>query len=178
MLEVTGVPCSGKSYILNSKFSCDNVLNKHLAIKLVSLCCAFLELKYTEIGRIIKMVFKEQCSFLYKLKLLFNVLSKFGVYYLYRNKSIIIDEGISHIPFNLLTTPLIEYKDILQVRLCDIDVLLLSSPNFNVLTDRFNSRGHPRLDFISLNEFMELNSDVYTKVLQEYPKICKSLKVY
>ncbi|MEZ9982328.1 hypothetical protein AB4401_21800, partial [Vibrio cyclitrophicus] len=110
VVEITGLPCSGKSYFCND---IDFFLNKKKSSFIKSL---LFEIKYLFIGfcflnistiyALLIFCLHEKAPLNYRLKIFRNVIKKFGVYKNFRDLSCggYIDEGISHIPFNFLNS--------------------------------------------------------------------------
>ncbi len=193
--ELSGLPASGKSTFVKQKglrvASYENlfpVLFKYIRLPFVLkffsevyLCVlGFKLLSLKELALFIKMSKKEGVSFFYQVNIIRNTLRKFSVSYLVSKKSlsdIYIDEGISHIPFNYLSTSANDVIAIIQPYLNHISVDYLELTSSEILKTRLLQRGHARLNYIDVNIFITECRRVEEKMLEVYPFICESFKV-
>ncbi|MDB4603788.1 hypothetical protein OAH33_00385 [bacterium] len=175
MIEVTGHPCSGKTYILNKIQYKDSVFKKYVGIFRAPRLL-FLVVFYTFIDELVRDLISIVCisneKSYTKLVLIFNIVDKY--YYANRLKSprdkIMIDEGAIHIIFNLLTTDesrvweVTHQKEILH-RLPQPEKLFLVRTSKEIQAERLSKRGHKRMkdanDFIRItrevSKYIELN---------------------
>jgi hypothetical protein len=143
IIELTGVPCSGKSYLKNSLKSKLSDMDDVLFFKDRLVFSVFCN---KTIGKYINVFFQNTLLFLYsfsnvkstisvmqlslnaillnvgflnKLNLIRNLILKFGrfnyVTIHFKGKTIFFDEGISHIPFNFLVANDVELQKIVKV---------------------------------------------------------------
>lgn len=105
MYELSGITCSGKSYIIK-KISYDNnipILKKKYWHFIIGLFYLFRTFNANKVVYIFKNSFKSDKRFIVILKVFFNVVCKF--YYIHTKKNYIVDEGFLQIPFLLLLEP-------------------------------------------------------------------------
>ena len=185
-IEITGQPCAGKSTIVN-KISLDCVIRRiqnRFPKKILYLLLGinFLGLKRSKI--IFGWSLAENVSFLFKLNIFFNCVSKFGIFYRhqnhakYQNLKIVVDEGISHIPFLFLETDSKIVINFISDELQMINVYILRSPEQDIIQARLLNRGHKRLKFIALSTFAGRIHEIEKVLLSQYPSLCKKFKVF
>ena len=185
-IEITGQPCAGKSTIAN-KISLDIVVRciqnrfpKKILYFLLGI--NFLGLKRSKI--IFGWSLAENVSFLFKLNIFFNCVSKFGIFHRYQNPAkyqdlkIVVDEGISHIPFLFLETDSKIVINFISDELQMINVYILQSPEQDIIQARLLSRGHKRLKFMALSIFAGRIQEIEKVLLSKYPSLCKKFKVF
>ena len=185
-IEITGQPCAGKSTIVN-KISLDIVVRciqnrfpKKILYFLLGI--NFLGLKRSKI--IFGWSLAENVSFLFKLNIFFNCVSKFGIFYRHQNSAkyqdlkIVVDEGISHIPFLFLETDSKIVINFISDELQMINVYILQSPEQDIIQARLLSRGHKRLKFMALSIFAGRIQEIEKVLLSQYPSLCKKFKVF
>ena len=168
LIELTGHPCSGKTYILNKSQFKTLVFKKYSGIfKLSKLF--FLTIYYILIDKLIRDIFHivliSNDSFYLKLVLIFNITDKY--YYSIKLKSVknktIIDEGAIHILFNILCNDnlliwdLFDKKNIFQ-RLPQPKKLILLKTKIDVQIERLNKRGHKRMK--NINDFTRITRNI------------------
>ena len=175
LIEVTGSPCSGKTYILNKSQYKDFIFKKYIGIFRAPRLF-LLVVYYTFIDKLVRdilsIVFISNEKAYTKLVLILNIVDK----YYYSNKlrssrdKIMIDEGAIHILFNLLTTDdlrvweVTDQKEILH-RLPQPEKLFLVRTSMEIQAERLSKRGHKRMkdtnDFIritrEISKYIELN---------------------
>lgn len=179
--ELSGVPCSGKSYWCTNK----KVLNTQQKgitpsfiqnIHYISLGLSYLQLK--RIFFFIKLSLSENAPLSYRFKILINVLKKFGYYSRYISHGVgIIDEGVSHIPFNFLSTDTNCVVKSIREELSCIDVVYLLNEEDEILIERLSQRGHSRLNFMEKEDFLNKNRIIERFVLENYNQYCSSFKI-
>lgn len=193
--ELSGLPASGKSTFVKQKkliISCNEklfpFLFKYNPLPLISSLLAeaylfflgFKLLSLKELNLFIKMARKEDVSFLYQINIFRNTLRKFSVSYLVGKKPlsvIYIDEGISHIPFNYLSSDFNNIIEIIQPYLNYISVDYIEITSDETLKKRLLNRGHARLNHIDVNTLITECRKVEKNMLEVYPLICKTFKV-
>ena len=185
-IEITGQPCAGKSTILK-KISL-NYFIRHIKNRFPKKILYFfsgmhfLGLKRSKI--IFSWSLAENVSFLFKINIFFNCVSKFGIFYRHQNYAkyqdlkIVVDEGISHIPFLFLETDSKIVINFISDELQMINVYILRSPEQDIIQTRLLSRGHKRLKFIALSAFMDRIQEIEKVLLSQYPSLCKKFKVF
>lgn len=160
ILEVTGVPCSGKTTYINKVYPNEEVLLGGVPIEYNSAKRVFYSvflifyslingsLKLTQTWWLIVKAFEYNETLFAKMNALRNCMIKFGyMFFKKKNNPKLIDEGISHIPFILG----LEGKDIdafitlFRQHLKKIKILFIQTPTGKTLEDRIISRGHKRL---------------------------------
>lgn len=185
-VEITGQPCSGKTTLIagNSVFDfkrkvlCQNSLSRILNF--------FRGVVYLGIGRLMILWAwskKEEVSFLFRLNIFRNAVSKFGVFkYLKEEKTDskntnVVDEGISHLPFLFQNTHSSLILDFISGELTNIGVIFLRSPGKEELIKRLKKRGHKRLRFFSVDEFVVRNNKIETYLIHRYPHNCRNFRI-
>lgn len=164
--ELTGTPCAGKSFLHKRGFFPDFALRRGLR-------CAF---NFTDLCVILKLfllALREEVSLAYRLRIIFGITKKFLIFRSAcraKNK-VCIDEGVSHIPFNLLNTDPSVVVGLLKPYLNSISVVVVTISD-EVLRDRLLTRGHPRLKFCGVPKFIDDNRKVLNCLLSEYPVLC------
>ena len=185
-IEITGQPCAGKSTILN-KISLDYVIRRiqnRFPKKILYFLSGinFLGLKRSKI--IFGWSLAENVSFLFKLNIFFICVSKFGIFHRHQNPvksqdlKIVVDEGISHIPFLFLETDSKIVINFISGELQMINVYILRSPEQDIIQARLLTRGHKRLKFMALSIFADRIQEIEKVLLSQYPSLCKKFKVF
>lgn len=182
-IEITGIPCCGKSHFCDQE-KVINSKSKNLLKKIV------IDIYFVMRGggylfssnrclKFMRLAYKECVPFSYKLKLFRNVCRKFGVFASIKNchQSGYVDEGVSHIPFNFLNSDSREVIKLIKHELQYLTVVLLPSPNDNILKERLKKRGHPRLMFCDIDSFIKLNQQVESFIKERYISTCLDFKV-
>jgi len=194
LIEVTGHPCSGKTYILNKSQFKNSVFKKYVGIfrapKLL-----FLVVYYTFIDELVRdlisIVFISKEKAYTKLVLIFNIIDKYHYSKKLRSPrdKIMIDEGAIHIIFNLLTTDesrvweVTDQKEILH-RLPQPGKLFLVKTSKEIQAERLSKRGHKRMkhanDFIRItrevSKYIELNFRGDISVISNATELKKSFE--
>ncbi|WP_418103785.1 hypothetical protein [Vibrio harveyi] len=163
IIEITGAPCSGKSYYINNVLKGDYsslpIYGNHLSKKIhfetaqkislffLGVMCSILSID------LIKFVLKNNnlTSFSDKMKMLFFTFLKIGRFHflnaLFSDKTIVIDEGVSHLPFNLMLTEENDIKTMLSFfpkSFYFVEVWLFKEKE-HVLLWRLRNRGHKKV---------------------------------
>ena len=168
LIELTGHPCSGKTYVLNESQFKTLVLKKYSGIfKLPRLF--FLTIYFILFDKLFRDIFHlvliSNDSFYIKLVLIFNITEKY--YYSIKLKNskdkLIIDEGAIHILFNVLCTDniliwdLFEKKKIFH-RLPQPQKLILLKTKKDIQIERLKNRGHKRMK--NINDFTRITRNI------------------
>jgi len=111
---------------------------------------------------------------------------RFKIWYFHRHQNpakyqglkIVVDEGISHIPFLFLETDSKIVTNFISDELQMINVYILRSPEQDIIQARLLSRGHKRLKFITLSTFAGRIQEIEKFLLSQYPSLCKKFKVF
>ena len=182
--EITGQPCSGKTKFLI------NEMKRDVAIKLYSQGIPrqalnfFRGIWYLGFYRtltIYQWSMQESASLLFRHNIFRNAVTKFGVFnYLYPmvtqdSKIHFIDEGISHLPYLFRNTSTNTIVSFLRNELRDIEILFIQSKDSDEIKNRLIIRGHKRLKFNSLNDFVSRNMEIDDILLNLYPNLCKKM---
>ena len=170
IIEFTGIPGSGKSF-LSKKFS-DRLITNHYLVKknkynfFLNLELLFRFTKLILQGNanlfLIKYIFFSKNSFKIKLKLAYNTIKKICLFDKYNkaNGIFIFDEGVTHIPFNLLISRSNEKVDIdflnkIVDTLPKPDLVIFLEADIKLINHRLKKRGHHRInetpDFVKKN---------------------------
>lgn len=185
-IEITGQPCAGKSTILN-KISQDYVI-RHIKNRFPKKILYFFSginfLGLQRLKILLGWSLAENASSLFKINIFFNCVSKFGIFHQhqkpakYQDLKIVVDEGISHIPFLFLETDSKIVTNFISDELQMINVYILRSPEQDIIQARLLSRGHKRLQFIALSNFTDRIQEIEKVLLSQYPSLCKKFKVF
>lgn len=182
--EVTGSSCAGKTtffenvqYYITGGYISWCVFPSFI-IRCVFLIFGFyyLLLRPTKFFWIFRNGCGAQISVSNKISALRNVIEKFGCYFMFRQRPVVVDEGISHIPFvyQLSTESLIEFLSIFEKELRGISIILLTAPQEKELISRLITRGHKKVTCQeSAIKFARLNikiSEAYAMALNKQEK--------
>ncbi len=185
LIEVTGQPCSGKSSILVK--NTDHLLRQiknNFPVKIIYFFLGANSLGRQRLKVLFQWSLAEKAPILFKLNIFFNCVSKFGLFYKFKNQNrnkalrFIVDEGISHIPFLFLETDTKIVIDFISKELQMIRVYFLQSPEQDVIQIRLLSRGHKRLKFMPLSNFTNKTQAIEKVLLSQYPSLCKKFEVF
>lgn len=162
IVEVTGMPGSGKTTHIKSHFTKATVLDGAMPVSFGSLRRVLYSIILPFYGLITRSVTIKQVWWLItrtvsyretliaKINALRNCLSMFG-YRLFLRKlnerNIVLDEGISHIPFilELSETDINEFVALFHQSLARLTIVFIESPSTDVLRTRLIARGHKRI---------------------------------
>lgn len=185
IIEVSGAPASGKTTFIERNFSDQFVLLGGMPLSYqptqrivysIFLSCYAIATGSISLGQIEWLVKK---SIVYdetifaRLNALRNSITKFGYCFFKahaRNK-LIIDEGISHIPFilGLEQTDIYDFIDLFYKQLTSVSIIFIETPTRDVLIQRIATRGHKRVrNPQGIEEFVDRNSriaDQYKRAL-------------
>ena len=183
IVEITGVPCSGKSYFIDR---ISNNLNSKIKVvkwnnyNLINVFLIFVGYSYLLINNkgytiFIKYILKKKIPFFDKIKLSFNVIKKITLNWIYSfddSKIYLFDEGLTHIPFNILVD---SYSDDIDIDFClktnkkiqNSNLIFLVESDKKDIIKRLNLRGHKRYYNKS---FIEQNFKVNNCIKEFYSK--------
>ena len=182
IIEITGVPGSGKSELYNLlkknqtlfKFPSDKNKNIFFEFKLL----LFFIYNYSLMNNfksIFKSIFKSKNSLFHRLNILRNTIKKFSLFHYYHRKDgvYIIDEGISHLPFSLFVD---SYKKRILKSRVDLILNFLPMPNIlfiisaseTIATERLKIRGHKRMQLLDKEK-----TDIFISKSYEVKKLIK-----
>ena len=185
-IEITGQPCTGKTSFISAGILEGIEFKPYKQgnlIKILNFLRGVLYLDLSRLQILLTWSFEEEVSFFFKLNIFRNAVSKFGVFSFLGNKSqnfstlVLVDEGLSHLPFLFLNTDTETISNLLREELEKIQVIILKSPNYEVIQERLKSRGHKRLVFLPLSEFIKKNNKIEDLLLSRYSELCQGLKV-
>ena len=185
-IEITGQPCTGKTSFISAGILEGIEFKPYKQgnlIKILNFLRGVLYLDLSRLQILLTWSFEEEVSFFFKLNIFRNAVSKFGVFSFLGNKSqnfstlVLVDEGLSHLPFLFLNTDTETILNLLREELEKIQVIILKSPNYEVIQERLKSRGHKRLVFLPLSEFIKKNNKIEDLLLSRYSELCQGLKV-
>jgi|SaaInlStandDraft_1057018.scaffolds.fasta_scaffold107747_2 hypothetical protein len=185
LIEITGQPCAGKSSLVKKTMlpSGDFIVfkpNIHQKVMHFIFGCSYLGIARTR--TLLAWSFLESCPVIFKCNIFFNAVSKFGCRKILEATNsqsasvLIIDEGISHLPFLFLNTDTSLVMTFISAELKDMDVQIIVAPGKQVIYERLKKRGHKRLKYIPINIFMARNYEVEATILSHYPTCCQTLK--
>jgi len=184
ILEVTGQPGSGKSYCIKNLIEADNrYIDMPFGImaRLGAFFSGMTRLGIKRCKTLWVWSFREICPTYFKLVIFFNAVSKFGRLPNSGNindaSTLLVDEGISHLPFLFLNTDAELVIDFLRSEIKYIHIYFLKSPGFRVIQDRLGSRGHKRLQFMSMTFFIHRNDEIEKTLLNVYPNLCRNIEI-
>ena len=186
LVEITGQPCSGKSTLMNT-YTFDGikpqVYKQGLFLKLINFIRGLIYLRL-KIHLLLSWSLKEQGSFVFRMNIFRNAVSKFGIFvdlktnYIDSRQTMIVDEGISHLPFLFQNTETHLVLELLTFELSDIEVIFLPNPGSSTIKERLKSRGHKRLKYLNVDSFMSRNRDIECHLIDQYPHLSKNLVIF
>ena len=98
--------------------------------------------------------------------------------YIDSEQIMIVDEGISHLPFLFQNTETHLVLELLTSELSDIEVIFLPNPGSSTIKERLKSRGHKRLKYLNVDSFMSRNRDIECYLIDQYPHLSKNLIIF
>ena len=126
----------------------------------------------------------EEAPFFFRINIFRNAVSRFGIFYKMDlltsanpSKKLIVDEGVSHLPFIFLKTDTLEVVNFISHELNKTNVFFISSPSSKTIKSRLIKRGHKRLTFLSVNFFSERVLEIENVLLSQYHSHCKKFVV-
>ena len=186
LVEITGQPCSGKSTLMNT-YTFDGAktqaYKQGLFLELINFVRGLIYLR-SKIRFLLSWSLKEQGSFAFRMNIFRNAVSKFGIFvdlktnYIDSRQTMIVDEGISHLPFLFQNTETHLVLELLTSELSDIEVIFLPNPGSSTIKERLKSRGHKRLKYLNVDSFMSRNRDIECHLIDEYPNLSKNLVIF
>ncbi len=186
LIEVTGQPCSGKTTFLNY-YDFDGtkpqIYRQRMGLKLMNFIRGVIYLRL-KIHLLLGWSLKEQGSFTFRMNIFRNAVSKFGILvdlkknYSNEQQSMIVDEGISHLPFLFQNTKTKDVLRIFKTELKSVEVILLQSPGTSIIKDRLKSRGHKRLQYLNLDSFVSRNNDIERLLIDKYALMSKNFIIF
>lgn len=161
MVELTGQPCSGKSFILK-KILKQRPIEKHYlnALDLLRL----KNIKFRELRFLVTYSKRSKRRLIQKLRALISCITKLLYSSKYKYNFTIIDEGVSHIPYllDLKGNDLNQFLEIFASHFEKTLVLYCVASQDNI-RKRLIKRGHKRIkpdDKNALNNFLSLNNEI------------------
>lgn len=184
--EITGQPCAGKSSVIRNKALDSQTvsLNQGYIRKIFYIFSGINFLGFRRLKVIFLWSMIEDAPIYFRLNIFFNATSKFGIFsYLQSSsnnngKHILVDEGVSHLPFLFLNSDTIKVINFISVELQKTNVQFLRSPGYDVIENRLLIRGHKRLKFLLLNTFATRMNEIENNLLFQYPSLCKKFIVF
>ncbi len=184
IVEVTGVPCAGKSNYIRKFFSNKTIINgyyintassyRRIFYSLIRLPKILVKntLSLKSFYWLVRQSWKYEESTLFRLNALRNSLLKFSLDDRDTlNGAIVIDEGISHIPFvlQLPKDKIYQFIELFADWFQNRQIIFLSPPSSKALHKRLIDRGHGRANTPdAINRLVEENlrvSDQYRQAL-------------
>ena len=184
--EVTGQPCSGKTNYIHSFSSREEyyLFTDAKIERFINFIFGFFYLGIIRSFVLYKWCMKESVPFYFKVVIFLNAISKFGFVFESKKfkdkknrKSLLVDEGISHLPFLLQQTNPKSVINFIENELRSVEIIFIRSPDLITLRERMLSRGHKRLAFIGIDEFLKKNAEIELCLLERYPTICKKINI-
>ncbi|WP_160711837.1 hypothetical protein [Halodesulfovibrio sp. MK-HDV] len=183
--EVTGSSCAGKStcfenvqnYITGGEISGCFLPSAVIRGVFFVLGFFYLIIRPAKLFWIIRQCRDIHMSFLHKVSAVRNAIEKFGCYLLFRNRAVVVDEGISHIPFvfQFSADQISEFLIVFGSELQKISILLVPAPPEKDLVARLITRGHKKVTCSeSAKSFARLNiivSEEYLRALKKQGKL-------
>ena len=143
--ELTGPTCAGKSTLLRHD---PRVSVKPQTIKFISGIIFVLFNSPRGFVWLLRHCFKSDRSAYHRLRVFVNVFAKFSTYLRYsrQKKHLIVDEGVSHIPFILMLSnaDIDEFLTIFSFVIKNIEIEFVRIESA-LLESRIISRGHKRI---------------------------------
>lgn len=186
LIEITGQPCSGKTTLLNS-YVFDGIkpqiYKQGLVLKLMNFIRGVIYLRY-KARLLLSWSLKEKGSFAFRMNIFGNAVSKFGIFvdlkrnYSESNHTMIVDEGISHLPFLFQNTKTSNVLSLYMSELKEVEVIFLPNPGTSTIKERLKFRGHKRLKYLRLDSFISRNSDIECQLIDQYTHSSKNLSIF
>lgn len=185
-IEITGQPCAGKSSFLRKKTSDDMtvVLKQGYMRKIFFIISGIYVLGYQRSKVLFFWSMIEDASVYFRINIFLNAASKFGIFLHLESSTsdkqryILVDEGISHLPFLFLNSDTIKVINFISAELKETNVHYLRSPGGDAIEKRLLSRGHKRLKFLLPSNFVIRMSEIENNLLFHYPSSCKKFTVF
>lgn len=160
VIEVTGSPGSGKTTWIRSFFSGQFILLGAIPLSfgtykrvLYSIALSFYALStgaisFRQIWWLVKKAANYDENLFSRVNALRNGMIKFGYHYFgSKNNSIIVDEGISHIPFilGLKDEDIDDFIILFRQKMVNTKIFFIDAPKNKILSKRIVTRGHKRV---------------------------------
>lgn len=161
VIEISGVPGSGKTEFIKSHFSGHFILLggiplscrkfKRVCYSIILPFYAFATglLSFRQAYWLIQKVVRYDETLLSRLNALRNSINKFGYHFFMAraNADCIIDEGISHIPFilELEKSEIYCFVNLFHQHLVQKSIIFIETPPKEILMERLMKRGHKRI---------------------------------
>jgi broad-specificity NMP kinase len=194
LIEITGVPGSGKSSIYNAL---ENEINDIIFIsnkkegvfyELKLLIYYVFNFHFTNRYNILFKTIMESNNTLYhKINITRNLIKKISLYMFFKNRKgvFIFDEGVSHIPFNLFVDSSEKELNQFSVNQCfeiipSPDFLFIIDVNVNRVTEKLINRGHSRMklnDAMKTKNFISKSLYIKDQIIQYYKSNTKAYKI-
>ncbi|MEK9779853.1 MAG: hypothetical protein VW894_00030 [Gammaproteobacteria bacterium] len=181
IIEISGQPCAGKSTLVTSLYTFNNldfIYNPGFTRKLINFFKGIKYLGFNRLHTIFIWSLDENASIFFRLNIFRNAVTKFGVFQNLSslkhsiNCQIFIDEGISHLPFLFPNQQSLEVINFISPELQEIIVWFIESPEEDLLKERLLERGHKRLRFLSISNFLKKNMIIENIILKHYSNLC------
>jgi hypothetical protein len=173
LTEITGPTCSGKSYYLSS------LKYKHVGYIYLPVGFLFLLTSPILFYWLFIRCLRADRSLLLSFLVFLNVFAKVGFslchirFFKFKSKNIIVDEGLSHIPFILMLNESdIDYFIKSFLPFLSNTKILMKFSSSNVISKRLKSRGHKRVK--SKSDHIRFVNE-HVRVQNQY---CSYLKSY
>lgn len=187
--EITGCPGTGKSFSLKflnlgkSFITYEGGCDVIDLLLFITFPVIVVKIRFYRSLWLFRNIIKLDLNFFEKVNLTRNVFKKFLVYYIFKNrkKSIVVDEGISHLPFilSLSKDDIIEFSKFFFIFLNNINVICVTS-ELEVNWSRLITRGHSKFKGKSLscnyNMFVFWRG-ISSSINKIYHTQCKTFKV-
>tara|TARA_B100001123_G_C15303890_1_gene1021943 strand:+ start:1191 stop:1793 length:603 start_codon:yes stop_codon:yes gene_type:complete len=182
-IELTGQSCVGKTSFLSRKvLDGDDIELKafKLGYKIEKIIIFFWGIIYLGLSKTVILLywsFKEDANLIFRLNIFRNAVTKVGIFSTLMKKQsntsslLLVDEGLSHLPFLFLNTETPKVLSLISEELKNINVIFLKSPGSGVIKERLKSRGHQRLRFLSLNAFIRRNDEIEDILIKRYSDV-------
>ena len=185
-LEITGQPCSGKSSFI-AKQASDKEAYFFKQGPISKIFSFFSGINFLGPKRV-KVLFDwsliEDAPLYFRINIFRNAVTKFGIFSSLQASTndygarLLVDEGISHLPFLFLKTDTSVIVNFITTELQITNVHYLSSPGYDVINNRLLSRGHKRLTFLRLSSFVTRIREIESVLLSQYPNLCKKFRTF
>lgn len=185
-LEITGQPCAGKSTFVNRKEADSeaSILSHGYIKKIFYILYGLYFLGFSRLKVLFFWSMDENAPIFFRINIFFNAVSKFGIFFYLQSLSndsqqeILVDEGLSHLPFLFLNSDTVKVIEFISVELQKTNVNYLISPGLDLIEQRLLIRGHKRLKFLLLRSFVTRINEIESNLLRYYPNLCKQFKTF
>ena len=181
IIEITGQPYSGKTYLfdnLQKKLTHNNIIfynkKRRLFYRLLFFIFNFYKIKKSDfilIKNSISIINTNNHSLYWKILLIINIYEKIINYrylkrkYIDTKKIIIVDEGLTHIPYNLTDYNKFNKKKLLSILtlICKYDQInIIHINNKQINSDFLKKKYHKRLEATDIKKelFLKFNKQI------------------